>query len=225
MPQADELEKTRDTMPEDTDLGDTNENSAIEEEEEEEETSEDESDDSDSEEDEGTDDDEQDEESDDSDDESDEDDDKPVTRKELREILKSNQNNRNAHRRVASKSDDTKGKPKPDDRLERIEQSQKKIELLERKRTFGYENQLSTKQVDHVFQLTKRPTPKFLKQAHVKAALDAIAAKDNVRSNTPSNSARHFKTPDGKEWKDLKPEEKQASFAERRRAILESRRA
>lgn len=165
------------------------------------------------------------------DDESDdEDDDKPVTRKELRELLKGNQNNRNAQRRVHSKDRgnnrdqrDNSQSPKTHERLSAVEQSLKKTELLERKRTFGYENSLSPAQVDVVFRMTKRPTKKFLDTPYVKAALDSIAASSNVRDNTPSGSGRNFKSQGGKSWEKMDANEKQENFADRRRAILASK--
>lgn len=164
---------------------------------------------------------------DDSDDEEDEDN-KPVTRKELREMLQGKKNQTNANRRIASK--DQKGRPtKPpselDRRLSTLEQTQKETALLERKRTFGYEHGLSPKQVNHVFRLTKRPTPKFLAKPHVKAAIDAIASQEKVARNTPSGSGKRFKGGGGdKKWTDLKPEERQSSLSERRREILDRKR-
>lgn len=166
----------------------------------------------------------EDEESDEEGDEPSEDDDKPITRKELKEILKSNQNKNNAKRRVSSNKDRPSNKPpKPNDRLDRLEQSLKRTELLERKRTFGYENSLSPAEVDVVFRLTKRPTKKFLDEPYVKGALTAIREQSNVRKNTPGSGGPTFKGAGGKSWSDLKPEEKEASFADRRRAILESK--
>jgi len=151
-------------------------------------------------------------------------DDKPVTRKELRELLKNNQKDRNARRRVSQKKADTTRNPKTDDRLTALERADRDRQVLERKREFGYENGLSPAQVNLVFRLTKRPTGKFLKVPHVKAALDAISAQERIRSNTPSNSGRNFRSPSGKKWIELKPEERQASFGDRRRAILANKR-
>jgi hypothetical protein len=166
-------------------------------------------------------------EDDESDDEEDEDN-KPVTRKELREMLQGKKNQTNANRRIASK--DQKGRPTKqpselDKRLSTLEQSQKETALLERKRTFGYENGLSPKQVNHVFRLTKRPTAKFLAKPHVKAALEAIGSQEKVARNTPSASGKRFKSSGGgKSWTELKPEERQASLSDRRREILERKR-
>lgn len=184
-------------------------------------------------------DDNEDEDSDDSDDDedSDEDDDKPVTRKELRDMLRKNSNNRNANRRVHSKdrNDRNSGKdrdrrfssqsPKTEERLSSVEKFQKRSELLEKKRDFGYENNLSPAQVDFVFRNTKRPTKKFLESPAIKAGLDAIAAQSNVRNNTPSSGGRgSFKSSSGKTWEKMDEREKQDNFADRRRAILSNKR-
>ncbi len=160
---------------------------------------------------------------DDSSDEEDEDD-KPVTRKELRELLKGKKNDSNAKRRMESKNRNISKAPKVEERISQIEQSQKKAELLEKKRTFGYENSLSPKQVDIVFRMTKRPTKKFLDEPYVKAALGAIASESNVRENTPGNSGRNFKSNGGKSWDKMDEKDKQDNFADRRRSILESKR-
>lgn len=204
----------RDMDPEDDDADIENENSDEENEEEEDDQPEDGEGDHDESDDDGEEPGEDDE----------DEDDKPVTRKELRELLKNNQKDRNARRRVSNKKADTTRNPKTDDRLTALERSDKERQILERKRDFGYENGLSPAQVNLVFRLTKRPTGKFLKVPHVKAALDAISAQERIRSNTPSNSGRNFRSPSGKKWIELKPEERQASLADRRRAILANKR-
>lgn len=157
-------------------------------------------------------------------DESDEDDDKPVTRKELKEILKSSQNKTNAQRRVSSKErrPDVTTPPKPDARIDKIEKSLGEISLTNRKRDFGFQNSLSPDEVDFVFRQTSRPTKKFLETPYVRGAIEAMRAESNVRANTPSSGGRTF-GPKGKSWSELEPGDKQANFAERRRAILESK--
>jgi hypothetical protein len=153
----------------------------------------------------------------------DEDDDKPLTRKDLEAILKTKQNKANAGRRVSQKQPISSSHKKVDnDRLNRLEVAQQRQELVERKRQFGHEHNLSPKAVDHVFRLTKRPTGKFLQDPAVKGALDAIRASERTRVNTPGTNGRTVYG-DNKTWTDLKPEEKQANFADRRRSILESK--
>lgn len=174
----------------------------------------------------------------DSDDEdSDEDDDKPVSRKELREALARNGNDRNANRRIHSKDrNDQSGRDrdnrhnsqqssKTEERLKSIEISQRKSALIEAKRNFGYDNSLSPAQVDVVFKMTKRPTKKFLDTPYVKAALNEIAREANVRDNTPSSGGRgSFKSNSGKSWEKMSEQERQDNFADRRRGILANKR-
>lgn len=148
----------------------------------------------------------------------DDDDNKPVTRKELREALsgKRKGNNRNAKRRVSSKNRDSSPSSNQEGRISNLE-------VAEKKRTFGHENNLSPKQVDFVFKQTKRPTKKFIERAEIKAALDAIAAQSNVRDNTPGSSGRGFKSQSGKSWEKMDDREKQDNLADRRRAIIASK--
>lgn len=163
--------------------------------------------------------------SDDSDEDDEEDEDnKPVTRKELREMLQGKKNARNAADRVSKKNGrDTRQPSETDKRLEALEKKTSEALVLEKKRTFGYENNLSPKQVNYVFRLTKRPTASFLAKPHVKAALDAIKAQDNVSRNTPTGSGKRPRGSESKKWTELKPEERQASLADRRREILASK--
>jgi hypothetical protein len=142
-------------------------------------------------------------------------------------MLQSKKNQTNANRRITSKDKarPTKQPSESDKRLEKVEQTLKETALLERKRSFGYDNGLSPKQVNHVFRLTKRPTAKFLAKPHVKAALDAIKSQEKVANNTPSGSGKRFKSGGGgKSWTELKPEERQASLSDRRREILDRKR-
>lgn len=166
------------------------------------------------------------EDSEDSDEEDEEDEDnKPVTRKELREMLQGKKNARNAADRVSKKKSgrDTRQPSETDKRLEALEKKTNEALVLEKKRTFGYENQLSPKQVNYVFRLTKRPTASFLAKPHVKAALDAIKAQENVSRNTPTGSGKRPRNGETKKWTELKPEERQSNFANRRKEILASK--
>lgn len=165
------------------------------------------------------------EDSDEEDDSEDDEDNKPVTRKELRELLKSNQNKRNASDRVSKKKgQNTKQPSETDKRLAQLEQSNKERMLLEKKLDFASEHGLSKKQVNYVFKLTNRPTPKFLNKPHVKAALDAIKSQEGVARNTPSSSGKRFKAPGGKKWTELSSEERQSNFQDRRASILAGKR-
>lgn len=162
-----------------------------------------------------------DEDSDEEDDSEDDDDNKPVTRKELREMLKGNKNDRNARRRVSSKD---KRDNKPSSDLEKtvaeLKQDSELRKVAEKKLDFASEHRLSKKQVNYVFRLTKRPTSKFLNKPHVRAGLDAIKSQESVARNTPSGSGKRFKAPGGKKWTELPAEERQSNFADRRASIL-----
>lgn len=160
----------------------------------------------------------------DSEDEED-DDDKPVTRKELRDILKGDKNNRSARRRVSSKKQrDTRKPSETDSRLDALEESDKQRKIAEKKLDFASEHGLSKKQVNYVFKQTKRPTAKFLQKPHVKAALDSIKSQEGVARNTPSGSGKRYKAPGGKKWTELSSEERQSNFADRRASILAGKR-
>lgn len=166
------------------------------------------------------DDDEDSDEEDDSEDEED-DDNKPVTRKELREMLKGNKNDRNARRRVSSK--DKRVTNKSSDLEKTVAELKRDSELrkvAEKKLDFASEHGLSKKQVNYVFRLTKRPTAKFLNKPHIRAGLEAIKSQEGVSRNTPSGSGKRFRAPGGKKWTELPAEERQANFADRRASIL-----
>lgn len=174
------------------------------------------------------DDDDSDDEEDDEDEDDEEDDSKKKSKKSKsdRDDSKSRKNRDNARRRKSSKDRDTRGQDDLRKDVEALKKSDAKRALLERKRTFGYEHGLSPKQVDFVFRTTKRPTAKYLSQPEIAAGLQAIKQGENVSQNTPSNNGRVFKNDKGKpkSWTELKPDERQSRFTERRRAILESKR-
>lgn len=204
---GDEHDEDRDDDQEDADFEDNSENDEDDSDEEDEDEESDDSEES------------------DEDSEDEDEDNKPVTRKEMRDLIKSLKNDRNAGRRVSSKKGDrtTRQPSDADKRLSTVEKQLQETQLIERKRSFGYENNLSPKQVNYVFRLTKRPTSGFLNKPHVKAALDAIKAQENVARNTPSGSGKRGTNNGGKKYTDLKPEERQAGFADRRREILASK--
>lgn len=152
------------------------------------------------------------------------DDDKPVTRKELRELLKGNKNDRNARRRVSSKNKrDNRQSPDLEKTVAELQKESAERKIAEKKLDFADEHRLSRKQVNYVFKQTKRPTAKFLNKPHVKAALDAIKSQEGVSKNTPSGSGKRFSAPGGKKWTELPADERQANFADRRASILASK--
>lgn len=154
----------------------------------------------------------------------DDDDDKPVTRKELRELLNGKKNERNASRRVSSKNKrDNRKTSDLEKTVAELKDSDLKRQIAEKKLDFADEHGLSRKQVNYVFKQTKRPTAKFLNKPHVKAALDAIKSHEGVSRNTPSGSGKRPKASGGKKWTELPAEDRQANFADRRASILARR--
>lgn len=166
--------------------------------------------------------DEEDESEDDDDDESDSDDedDKPLTRKALNEILAKRDNRNNASRRVDSKKRDL-----PDASRKASSMDEERIARLERvevKRQFGYENGLAPDEVDVVFRLVKKPRAKDLIDPIVKGALDGYRSAKRARANTPSSNGRPARVTAKKE-KNMTPTEKRERFTDRRRQILASK--
>ena len=185
---------------------------------EEDQSDEDESDDQDDEDDsEGDEDDESD---------SDEDDDKPITRKELKEILGKRSKNRSAAARRASGKrnlSDKQRQGKSDPSVDSLREDVQSMKQAEAKRQFGYEHNLSPKEVDLVFRFDRKPSAKTLKDPAVKGALEGIRAAQRAKDGIPRSNGRTFQV-GGKDYSELKPEEKSKHFTDRRRAILEGKR-
>lgn len=95
-------------------------------------------------------------------------------------------------------------------------------DATERKRQFGYDHQLSPKEVDIAFSLNggKRPKASFLKEPHVKGAIDALRATGSQAANTPRGTGKPFVSEQGKSFTEMDDKEKQGSFGDRRREIL-----
>lgn len=161
---------------------------------------------------------------DDDDDESDSDDDdnKPLTRGELMKILSKRSKNRTAAAARTSEKRDLSGSrrsPKGEERIASVEQSVQRIEQLETKRQFGYENNLAPDEVDVVFRLVKKPRSKDLSDPIVKGALDGYRTAKRAKNNTPSSSGRPARV-SSKEEKNLTPADRRDRFQDRRRQIL-----
>lgn len=75
------------------------------------------------------------------------------------------------------------------------------LELLEKKRQFGYENGLSPEETDAIFKINPNPSKEDLENPFVKGGIEALRAKKRVAENTPSSSQRSvtFKGKDVKE--------------------------
>lgn len=88
----------------------------------------------------------------------------------------------------------------------------KKLEMLEDKRSFGYENQLSPEETDFVFRVSGgKPTKEILNDPFVKSGIEGFRSSKRASDNipTPSSSSPIFQ---GKEFKEMTPEERQAAF-------------
>ncbi len=159
-------------------------------------------------------------------DDSDEDDDKPLTRKDLDSVVDRILAKRSKNRSMAADRN-SKKRPlsdkarsgKDDERLDQIEANQRRIDLLEEKRNFGFVNDLPPDEVDVVYKLNKKPTAKTLKDPIVRGALEGYRTDKRVRNNIPSTNARH-RTFGGKAYKDLPESQRQEHFSTRRAEIL-----
>lgn len=183
-----------------------------------------------SDEDESEDDGDESEEDEEDDSDSDDDDDKPLTRKDLKKILSKEANRRGASQRTSGKKRDLPDRARSSDqkeneRLDKIEQKQRKLDQLEKKRQFGYENDLSPDEVDVVFRLTKRPSAKTLTDPIVKGALEGYREAKRVRSNTPRTNGKANRAGATKTYKDLPVgKERSTAFANRRQDLLAAKR-
>lgn len=162
----------------------------------------------------------------------DENDSKPVTLKDLKEFRKgitSELNNRFAARRHANKpptkpytkpASDKGGKGEEDPLVGRLTA----IEVSNAKRDYGYEHNLSPREVDLVFKFANgKPTAKTLNHPFVKGGLEQLRASSNLRNNTPSGSSSSSFEVEGKKFEELDSSGKQKNFAAKQKAILASK--
>ena len=153
--------------------------------------------------------------------------DKPLTKKDLLDFKKgitSQINSRFAQKRHENKSknyqpkDPTKKDNPLDSRLSAIEESNAK-------RDYGYNHNLSPKEVDLVWKFSNgRPTAKTLEHPFVKGGLEQLRASSNLRNNISSGSGSPTFEVEGKKWEELSPQDKQKHFADKQKAILSSKR-
>lgn len=105
---------------------------------------------------------------------------------------------------INSKLTDKAENPDVDDRIAQLE-------LAEKKRQFGYEHGLSPVETDKIFQLSKDPDDKVLKDPFVKAGLKALRSQERLSDNSPSISAK-AQALHNKDFSKMSKEEKQAEF-------------
>lgn len=170
----------------------------------------------------------------DNEDDSDDEDSKPLTRGDLKKILSERSKERTKNRDAAAErlskkrglSNSTRSADRKEaERLDRIENFQRKQEVLESKRQFGYENNLAPDEVDVVFRLTKRPTGKSLNDPVIKGALTGYREAKRARANIPGSggAGRPGRADRNKEDKNLSPTERKDRFVARRQEILSAR--
>lgn len=95
-----------------------------------------------------------------------------------------------------------------------------RLELLEAKRQFAWENNLSPEETDKVFAITNNnPTKDVLNDPFVKHGLEGVRASKRVADATPSSSkaGRTFK---GKSFAELSPEDQKKNYAEYVRSLV-----
>lgn len=108
---------------------------------------------------------------------------------------------------------DAKKKPLPAKGMdEGIISSVKKLEMIEAKRQFGYENSLSPEETDFIFKMTGgKPDKTVLENPFVKSGLEGHRASKRVEANTPGSSSRSpiFQ---GKEFSEMTKDEQKKSY-------------
>ena len=158
----------------------------------------------------------------------DEDDDKPLTRKDLKEFqqgVKREIDNRFISRRHSNKHTKNNYQPnRKEGEKDEVSSRLDRIEVIEQKRQFGYENNLSPEEVDAVFKINPRPTKKTLEDPFIQGGLEKLRARKNTSENIPSGAAARNFGVEGKKWAELTPEERQANLGDRRKAILANKR-
>lgn len=160
------------------------------------------------------------------DNEGEEDDEAPVKKGEFKNFSKTVLDGINALKRHSMKNS-SKGNIRPDrnrDEKDPYAERFDKIELSEQKRQFGYENNLSPKEVDLVFQFSKKPNAKTLQHPFVAGGLEKMRTKNDVRENTADGASARALVVDGKKFDDLDPKDKQANFGTLQKSILQKKR-
>lgn len=95
-----------------------------------------------------------------------------------------------------------------------IYKSVKRLEEIESKRQFGFENSLSPEETDFVFKLTGgKPDKEILDNPFVKSGLEGYRAKKRIEANIPSSSSSSspFR---GKSFKEMSDDERKSAYEE-----------
>lgn len=102
---------------------------------------------------------------------------------------------------------------KPDSEVAALKTTVDSLALAERKRQFGYENNLSPAETDAVFRINPNPTAETLKDPFVEGGLAKLKSLKRVDENTPGSSSRTNKPLKFKA--DATKEDKQKAFEEK----------
>ena len=95
-----------------------------------------------------------------------------------------------------------------------------KLELLEAKRQFAWENNLSPDETDKVFAITgNKPSKDILKDPFVQSGLEGIRALKRVAEATPSPSGRAKKY-EGKSFDELSVDEQKQNYSDHVASLL-----
>lgn len=95
-----------------------------------------------------------------------------------------------------------------------------KLELLESKRQFAWENNLSPEETDKVFAITgNKPTKDVLKDPFIQAGLEGVRALKRVAEATPSPSGR-AKSYNGKSFDELSNDEQKQNYSDHVASLL-----
>lgn len=122
--------------------------------------------------------------------------------------------NKQLFARLKKPKQSTTPNSKPTEELQEIREAVNKLSLAEQKRQFQYENNLSPEETDKVFAINPKPTKELLNDPFVKGGLESIRAARRVSEATPSPSGRST-THNGKTFKDMTPDERQAAMEAR----------
>lgn len=106
-------------------------------------------------------------------------------------------------------------KNKPQELDDDTVQTVKRLEVIENKRQFGFENSLSPEETDAVFKFANgKPSKETLEHPFIKAGIESLRTQKRVESNTPSSSQRSS-TFGGKSFTELSEDERKNAFESR----------
>jgi hypothetical protein len=105
---------------------------------------------------------------------------------------------------------------KPNEDIDGIKSVVSRLELAEKKRQFGYENNLSPEEADYIFKINNKPSKELLEDPFIKGGLEAIRSAKRTAENMPSTSSRspRFEMP---KKEDITEDDKQKAFEEYRK--------